>query len=154
MKLFPPDTFLVHRISLKGDISLVSYWDLDDHGRPSLFGQFVRIGNGELLPLKVPILDFRPPTIDGQYEKREFAHLLEENAEKRRPYLDRAGNVLAKQLESVILTGNPYYFPKHLKEPTQDAFLSDAFKRFALLVAFIFGNGGDDEDEKEKHKPP
>ena len=44
-------------------------------------------------------------------DKREFATFLGEEVEKKRVYLDRMGEKLRRQIETLILTNGPLYRP-------------------------------------------
>ena len=151
MKLFPTDTFLVYRVNLVGDIFLLMYWDLDNRGRPECIGQFLRVGRSDPLPLKTPILLIRPPVIDGVYDKRELAHIIGEEVRRKRAYLDRIGQKLRRQAETLILTGSPFYKPKE-EDPKRNS--SEVFRRFLFLMEFLFGWDDGKDGEKEKKRPP
>lgn len=137
MKLFPDETFLVYRTHLVGDVVFLMYWDLDCYGKPECVGQFVRIGKMDPLPLKTPLLLIRPPTIDGIYEKRELACLIGEEVERKRPYLDRMGQKLRRQIETLVLTGYPYYQEKE-EDRGVAMTVSEAYRRLIFLLGFLF----------------
>lgn len=137
MRLFPTETFLTYKTRLKSDIWLLCYWDLDSRGKPECLGEFVRVGKGDPVPLKTPVLAFRPPRISGTYDKREFAILLEGYAEERRPYLDRVGNVLAKNLGDALL-GNAPFKPAEPGTPSSEATVSDKLRTLAFLFLLLF----------------
>lgn len=84
------------------------------------------------LPLKTPLLLIRPPKIEGIYDKRELANIIDEEVERKRPYLDRMGERLRRQMETLIRTGKPYYEGKN--KPTETAVNTE----FSARLAFLF----------------
>lgn len=151
MKLFPDETFLVYRTHLVWDVFLLMYWDLDYFGKPECVGQFVRIGKMDPLPLKTPLLVIRPPRIEGVYDKRELASIIDGEVERKRPYLDRMWERLRRQMETLIRTGKPYYEGK--TKPAETNGNTELSAKLAFLLWFLFGRGGDDGGE-EKKRPP
>lgn len=150
MKLFPDETFLVYRTRLVGDVFLLMYWDLDNRGKPECIGQFLRIGKTDPLPLKIPLLLIRPPVIKGIYDKRELASIIGEEIEKKRAYLERMGEKLRRQLETLILTGKTFYKPDVEEEKRS---LPEILRRLAFLIEFLFGGDGGKQWGGESRKP-
>lgn len=151
MKLFPDKTFLVYKTRLVGDVFLLMYWDLDSRGRPECLAQFLRIWRSDPIPLKTPLLIIRPPIIKGLYEKREISGIIGEEVEKKRAYLDRMGEKLRHQIETLILTNGPIY-KSSVEE--KDPGGSEALRRFLFLLRFVFWRDDWEEGNEGKKRPP
>ena len=147
MKLFPDETFLVYKTRLVGDVFLLMYWDLDNRGRPECIWQFLRIWKANPLPLKTPLLIIRPPIIKGIYAKRELISIINEETEKKRAYLDRMGEKLRRQIETLLLTNK-------LSTEEENRSKSEAFRRLLFLIRFILWRDGWEEGTEEKKRPP
>lgn len=151
MKLFPNDKFYFCKKRLQGDIFLLLYFDLDNRGRPDCIIQCIRIWKCDPLPLKVPLIIFKFPIIDGIYDLREFAYLVEEQLDKKKLFLQRMWEKLWKQIKTLILTWKLYYEPIQDKPEKQEFW--ESYRRFLILMKFLFWWEWSD-DWKEENKPP
>lgn len=105
VKYLYKDSLFVHKTVLVGDIRYVQIWDLDARGRGQAekITEFIQIGKGEAFTLLKPLLDVRPPRIErGKFDKREFAHFLNDEVEKKRFYLERLANKLETQITKYL----------------------------------------------------
>ena len=146
MKFFP-DTFIVYTVPLKGDITYVMCWDVDymRRWRPELISEYIKIGKGISIPLTRSLITVNTFDINGAYDKLEFCNLLNEKVEEKRFYLDRIGNKIAKQIETMIYTWEPFFKAKITKD---DNFVwVRVGKRWKPFVQFLFGEeeGGNDK---------
>lgn len=149
MRLYS-ETLLVYKTILKWDIEYVQYWDTNylDRWMSEKIMEFIRIGRkGDPLPLVKPLIIISPPRIVG-ISKRELWNIIDEEVKKKRAYLDRIGEKIAKQLKVFILTWEIYYKSKEEK-PLNDTYVwARVPRRTKFWLNLLFGDDLDDE------KPP